>query len=103
MVRWLSAEWLLNERPNGGTVVVLRALWVAALGYVCAIVVTELLRPNTVWSFSSVALRAAMLDNLKVGGVLFAGAYTAFYARFASQWSYLAGVYNQIMAAQVRG
>src|SRR5438046_3051938 len=47
--------------------------------------------------------RAAMLDNLKVGGVLFAGAYTAFYARFASQWSYLAGVYNQIMAAQVRG
>ena len=103
MIRWLSGEWLLDDRPNGGTVVVLRALWIGVLGYIATIAVTELLRPNTSWVFSPAALRAAIFVNLKVGGAIFAGAYTALYARFASQWSYLASVYNQIMAAQVRG
>lgn len=81
---------------------VLRAVWIGVLGYFATIVVTELLRPNTAWVFSLTALRSAIFENLKVGGAIFAGAYTALYARFASQWSYLAGVYNQIMAAQVR-
>lgn len=82
---------------------VLRALWIGTLGYFATIALTELLRPNTAWVFSLTALRSALFENLKIGGAISAGAYTALYARFASQWSYLAGVYNQIMAAQVRG
>jgi hypothetical protein len=38
-----------------------------------------------------------MAPNL---GWIFAGIYTALYTRFASQWSYLANVYNQIKAAE---
>jgi hypothetical protein len=35
-------------------------------------------------------------------GPIFAGVYAALYTRFASQWSYLASVYNQIKAAESR-
>lgn len=35
-------------------------------------------------------------------GTLFGAAYAALYARFASQWGYLADVYNQIKAAEAR-
>ena len=35
-------------------------------------------------------------DTVPWLGAIFAGVYVALYARFASQWSYLAGVYNQI-------
>jgi hypothetical protein len=35
-------------------------------------------------------------------GAIFAAVYALLYARFSSQWTYLAGVYNQIKAAQVR-
>jgi hypothetical protein len=33
---------------------------------------------------------------------VFGGAYAALYARFSSQWAYLAGTYNDIKAAQAR-
>jgi len=32
---------------------------------------------------------------------VFAGTYTALYARFASQWQYLADLYNQIKAKEI--
>lgn len=33
-------------------------------------------------------------------GAVFTATYAALYARFSAQWSYLAGVYNQMMATQ---
>jgi hypothetical protein len=35
-------------------------------------------------------------DSIGWIGAIFAAVYAALYARFASQWSYLAGVYNQM-------
>ncbi len=103
MIRLLSGEWLLNSRPNGGTAVFLRAMWVGGLAYLATIVMSELLRDDMVWSFSLSALKLAAVSHWKVFATSFAASYTAFYARFASQWTYLAGVYNQIMAAKARG
>lgn len=34
-------------------------------------------------------------------GAVFAGVYVALYTRFASQWNYLAALYNQIVEAQL--
>ncbi len=103
MIRWLSGEWLLHNRANGGTIVMLRAVWIAQLCYLAGIVLSEAVRPGTLWEFSLEALRNAAVSNWPVAVGSFAAAYTALYARFASQWAYLAGVYNQIMAAKVRG
>ncbi|MEO8838403.1 MAG: hypothetical protein ABI351_06800 [Herbaspirillum sp.] len=49
--------------------------------------------------FSGSQLRIEIGQMLPWFGAIFAGAYAAFYARFAAQWSYLANLYNQITAA----
>lgn len=103
MIRFFSGEFWLDRRANGGTVVVLRSAWIAALGYLATILLRELLDPASICEFSLRALRTAAFTNLAVFGAIFAAAYAALYARFASQWTYLAGLYNQIMAAKVRG
>lgn len=99
-VRFLSAEWLLDRRPNGGTTVFVRALLASVIFFVIAVGISLLFY----WNSSCVGflsqLRSAVLRMLPYAGAVFAFAYTALYARFASQWSYLAGVYNQIMAVK---
>src|SRR5688572_29010441 len=103
MIRWLSGEWMLNSRPNGGTVIVLRSLWLATIGYLAVIVLSETTRPDMIWQFSPAALKRAAIEKAPIAAGFFAASYAALYARFSSQWAYLAGVYNQIMAAKVRG
>jgi hypothetical protein len=101
VVHLLSGEWILNSRPNGGTVIFFRALWVSALVYSAAIVVKVFLSCPARWSEAIPLIgQAARSSFLPFAAGTFAFAYTALYARFASQWSYLANVYNQIMAAK---
>jgi hypothetical protein len=52
--------------------------------------------------FSWNELSIQTLQHVTWMGGIFATAYALLYARFASQWTYVAGVYNQIKAAQVR-
>jgi hypothetical protein len=40
-------------------------------------------------------------DDIGWVGAIFAATYAALYTRFSSQWSYLAGLYNQLMATQI--
>jgi hypothetical protein len=101
-VRFLSGEFLLHGKANGGTIVFARACWVAFLGFLFTIITREILHPDAVLGLSIRAVREAVYDAIPVAGAFFAGAYVALYARFASQWTYLAGVYNQIMAARLR-
>lgn len=99
-VRYLSAEWLLDYRPNGGTTVFVRALWVCAIFFLFASIGRVLLH----WDFALCGLpsevRPTILGVAPFAGAVFAFAYTALYARFAAQWSYLANLYNQIMLVQ---
>lgn len=100
LVAFLSGEWMLKIRSNGGTIVFLRALWVTAL----VMAATGLLNDDVVTKSSCRELATPALNPLLgFSGAVFVFAYTAFYARFASQWSYLANVYNQIMAAKLSG
>lgn len=102
IVQLLSGEWMLNSRPNGGTVIFLRALWVSALVYSAAIVVNVFLScPSRCSEALPLIGQASRSSFLPFAAGTFAFAYTALYARFASQWSYLANVYNQIMTAKV--
>lgn len=103
-VRWLSGEWQLDNRPNGGTVILLRSLWISALVYT-ALIGIKLLFGGAICSpdFLNRAKCAAASGFFHIAVPAFAFAYTALYVRFASQWSYLANLYNLIMAAKVRG
>jgi hypothetical protein len=102
-VTLLSGEWIVRRRPNGGTVVLLRSIWIAVAFYAIGLVLSNLIDPNRSWRFSFREFRRQLLESFGWFVTIFAGAYAALYARFASQWSYLASVYNQIKATECKG
>jgi hypothetical protein len=99
---FLSAEWFLVGSANGGGVILFRALWTMAWIYGIGLVLRNFLDPSRSWQFSSIEFRRQLLESGQWIAGIFTGVYTALYARFASQWQYLAGVYNQIKAAESR-
>jgi hypothetical protein len=91
-----SMEWVLNYMDNGGAAIALRAFAVALELFLLAIAVTEWLDPAKSWTPSLLAFQTAVVSKVHWYGPLYGSAYAAFYARFASQWTYLANLYNQI-------
>lgn len=102
MTNYLSGEFILRRCPNGGLAVLLRSLWITFILYFIAIGVKSRIAPHATWSPSIAAARYLISNTIPWFGAIFAGVYAALYARFASQWSYLANLYNQIMCAQVQ-
>lgn len=104
VLSFFSGEWILHLMEfNGGNVIFLRAFWVTAYSFVAVTMIKFSINDNLICAayFST----HTTLDNYHVEwfGAIFGGAYATFYARFSSQWSYLAGVYNQIKEAEVNG
>lgn len=54
--------------------------------------------PDTSSELSLYELRSLLRDHIGWLGAIFAATYVGFYTRYASQWNYIAGLYNQIMA-----
>ena len=50
-----------------------------------------------------IEFRRQLVARLPWSGAVFAGVYTALYTRFASQWEYLATLYNQIKQTECSG
>jgi hypothetical protein len=97
-----SGEYLLWDNRNGGDVVFVRALHSTFVVLAIALLLKNGLDPARTFEFSCTELRNQVLGLGPWFGTVFAGTYAALYARFASQWTYLAGVYNQIKAAECR-
>jgi hypothetical protein len=102
---WLSGEWFLTKTgwPNGGTVVFLRALQITVLVFLFGLLILNVADPDRAWPPRWAEFGRQVADRVQWLGVIFATAYAALYARFASQWTYLAGVYNALKQAQVAG
>ena len=104
VIKAASAEYVL-DRPdvsNGGTVVLLRALHSTIIIVALGLFVTNVFDPGRTTHFSIQELFAQVSQIAPWFGTVFAATYAALYTRFASQWTYLAGVYNQIKAAECR-
>ncbi len=101
---FLSSEWLLTRKklPNGSGVIVLRAILTSVYIYLGVLVLRNVLDPEPAWTFSPCELRAQIMETLPWFGAIFAGIYAALYARFASQWTYLANLYNLIKQTEAR-
>ena len=102
MTNYLSGEFILKRYPNGGLAVLLRSLWITVILYSIAIAIKSRIAPHATWSPSIAVARDLISNTMPWFGAIFAGVYAALYARFASQWSYLANLYNQIMCTQVQ-
>jgi len=102
LVRVLSCEWLLDIVPNGGALILLRTLVIALSVDLLAVLGVALLDPTRSGAVTLPFFRSELAEKLPWLGAIFAVVYAALYTRFASQWTYLAGVYNQIKAAEAR-
>lgn len=104
MIEILSSEWLLTclRLPNGGSIIFLRSLLTSLYVYLFILGLRNLLDPTRIWAFSPLELRVQLLGTMHWFGAVFAATYTALYTRFASQWTYLSNLYNQIKAAECR-
>lgn len=94
----LSSEWLLTKLdiPNGGVIIIMRALLTSLLIFAIVLSLKNLIDPTKSWMFSFSDLRFQVMELIPLYGILFGAIYTALYARFASQWNYLASLYNSI-------
>jgi hypothetical protein len=93
----VTGEWMLRRGcPNGGTIIFFRSVQVTFLLYVIASWLRSLLNATWPWHRDFGFLWHNGPDSVAWIGAIFAAVYAALYARFASQWSYLAGVYNQM-------
>jgi hypothetical protein len=99
-----SAEWLLTkcDLPNGGEVILLRSVWISVAVYFTVMSLSNVLDPGRTWTFNIREIQIQFLATLPRLGAIFAVTYAALYARFASQWTYIANVYNQIKATECR-
>lgn len=101
-VDWISGEHFLEKWPNGGSIIALRSLRLGLIIWLLVTAVEHTLDPQRAMVFSLDELKSSLAGSLPTLGAIFAAVYVALYARFASQWSYLANVYNQIKAAETR-
>ena len=101
MIRHLSCEFVFKRMPNGGTAVLIRSAIISVYLYLIAIAFKSRIAPGATWHFDPTAFRALIAETIPWFGAIFAGVYIALYSRFASQWNYLASLYNQIMQAEM--
>lgn len=104
VVEVLSSEWLLTcvQRSNGGTTIALRSLFTSIILYLLSLGLRNLVDPSRTWHPSPHQFQVEVGATLPWLGTIFAATYAALYARFSSQWTYLANLYNQIKAAECR-
>jgi hypothetical protein len=93
-------EFVLRKHANGGAVIVSRAAPIAVLTFFGALCIKNWLAPAVSASPRVLPVDAELADNIEWLGAIFAGVYVAFYTRFAAQWEYIAGPYNQIKAIE---
>jgi hypothetical protein len=101
MLSTLSGEFILKFRPNGGTTVLLRTCIITSLVYIVAIIIKARLAETSLAEVDVNDAKRVVSETIPWFGAIFAGVYAALYARFASQWTYLATLYNEQMAAAV--
>jgi hypothetical protein len=101
IVKLVTGEWILDwlaDGENGGGVILARALWTGGLAYAVVLGMLYLLGERPEDGFRELARDHAIWLAGTVGG-----SYASLHARYSSQWSYLAGLYNQIKNAEVSG
>jgi hypothetical protein len=102
LIWFLSAEWLLTRYKisNGGSAIIFRSLYSGFILFFLILGIYNLVDPTKSGEFSLLALRTQVIEKISWLGILIGTLYAGLYARFSSQWIYLANLYNNIKRAQ---
>ena len=92
--RFFSGEWMLENNSNGGFIVLFRTLWIALPIYLAAIALVESLHPLAKLEFDASEFGKRVSETIPWLGAVIGAVYAGLYARFSSQWQYLADLYN---------
>ena len=95
MLNILTGEFFLKFMPNGGKAVLFRASFISTYLYLMAIAIRSYTGECAVLAFSLEQFLSEVNETIPWAGAIFGAVYVALYARFSSQWAYLAGLYNQ--------
>lgn len=98
MLTIITGEFVLRFMPNGGRAVIIRTAYISSYLYLVAIAIKSYTSQYAVLAFSLEELFAEVNDTIPWAGAIFGAVYAALYARFSSQWTYLADLYNQQLA-----
>src|SRR4030065_1180418 len=100
----VSGEWMfaLARRSNGVDMVLVRSLCISSILYIAVILAKRWVDPRQLQEISVYQLRYEIAQLFPWLGAIFAGVYASLSARYASQWKYLADLYNKIKEMQVR-
>jgi hypothetical protein len=101
---FLTGEWWFWwGHPNGGTIIFLRSVQIAFSLWPVAVALRSLFNADfdlgALWNDPG-PLWYTAADTIPWLGAIFFAVYAALYARFSSQWNYLAGTYNLLMQTQ---
>jgi hypothetical protein len=102
---YLSGEFILTgppRRANGSGVILCRTIIVSFILYIMALLLRAALDPPICMTLSMDAPRCVATNTLPWFGAIFVAVYATLYTRFSSQWTYLAGLYNQIKATEAQ-
>jgi hypothetical protein len=69
---------------------------------ILVLVLRNVLDPDLSWDFSAPSLKAQLIELAPWFAAAAGAVYAALYARFSSQWSYLATLYNQIKQTEIQ-
>ncbi|WP_448433608.1 DUF2631 domain-containing protein [Mycolicibacterium setense] len=98
---FLTGEWMFWwGRPNGGLIIWLRAIQVAATFYVLAFWLYTWSKSEWSFRFDSGQFGKDIAETIPWIGAIFLAVYAALYARFSNQMNYLSGTYNLLMQTQ---
>lgn len=99
ITNFVTLEFVLTKlaRSNGGNVILLRSVLIAIFSYSFVVLVLAYFSPE----LFDERFYVIFIKKIEWLGAIFAASYIGLYARFASQWTYLASLYNQIKQAEV--
>lgn len=101
VLKYATGEFLLDCYPNGGGLIVVRSMITSIWIYAIAAAIWSGTHPETEPELSWSGVLFSIHETLPWFGAISAVVYVAFYTRYAGQWSYLAGLYNQLMLAGI--
>ncbi len=97
-----SFEWFMSPRlPNGGAAVLARTLAISIELLALTLALWNWIDPDRTVCFSWNEFRVQLIKISPWFAAAMGAIYAALYARFSSQWNYLAGLYNQIKESEI--